>query len=115
MAGLTTRPACRHCRKANVNRPRGLCWTCFYVPGVRDLYPSTSKYARRGLGSYYATAPLPEPTAAGPGTAEKMAVIEARAAAGQRLWHPLDAGWEANAVAADRFLDLIGGGDGDEE
>lgn len=36
---------CRHCRRPSVNRPRGLCWTCYYEPGVRDLFPVTSKYA----------------------------------------------------------------------
>lgn len=36
---------CRHCVKNRVLRPRGLCWRCYYRPGVRDLYPSTSKYA----------------------------------------------------------------------
>lgn len=35
---------CRHCDTNAVNRPRGLCWTCYYTPGVLDLYPSTSKY-----------------------------------------------------------------------
>ncbi len=38
---------CRHCRKSSVSRPRGLCWGCYYTPGVRDLYPITSKFARR--------------------------------------------------------------------
>lgn len=35
---------CRHCEKRNANRHRGLCWSCYYKPGVRELYPSTSKY-----------------------------------------------------------------------
>ena len=43
---------CRHCSKSKVNRPRGLCWSCYYTPGVRDLYPSTSKFARRGVGNF---------------------------------------------------------------
>lgn len=38
---------CRHCGREPANRPRGLGWACFYTPGVRDLYPSTSKYAAR--------------------------------------------------------------------
>lgn len=36
---------CRHCQKVKPNRPRGLCWTCYYTPGVLERYPSTSKYA----------------------------------------------------------------------
>lgn len=82
---------CRHCRTGYVNRPRGLCWPCYYTPGVRDLYPSTSKHARRGVGNgFLADPPLPEPTEARPGTPEKLAVLASRALAGQRLWHPED-------------------------
>jgi hypothetical protein len=83
---------CRHCLKSKVNRPRGLCWSCYYRPGVRDQYPSTSKYARRGVGNFNGnTLPPPEPTTAAPGTPEKMAVLELRAKLKQSLWHPLDA------------------------
>jgi hypothetical protein len=38
---------CRHCGKKKVNRPRGLCWACYYTPGVKELYPVTSKFAPR--------------------------------------------------------------------
>lgn len=83
---------CRHCRKARVNRPRGLCWSCYYRPGVRDRYPSTSKYARRGAGVGVGPAPLPaRPTSALPGSAEKIRVLAERAQLGQQLWHPDDA------------------------
>ena len=71
---------CRHCSKSKVNRPRGLCWSCYYTPGVKELYPSTSKYARRGVGNFTGNAPLPPvPTTAAPGTPEKLAVLEQRA------------------------------------
>ena len=40
---------CRHCKRVQSNRPRGLCWSCYYTPGVREKYPSTSKFARRGV------------------------------------------------------------------
>lgn len=83
---------CRHCGRAKVNRPRGLCWTCYYTPGVRDQHPSTSKYAYRGIGNVTGVSPMPaEPTTAPPGTAEKLAVLERRAKLKQALWHPLDA------------------------
>jgi len=85
-------PICRHCGKAKVNRPRGLCWSCYYSDGVKDLYPSTSKYARRGVGNGNGNATLPEPTCAVPGTPEKMAVLAMRAMLRQALWHPQDAG-----------------------
>lgn len=83
---------CRHCGHPRVNRPRGLCWSCYYKPGLRDLYPSTSKFARRGLLDFNGRAtPPPRPTAALPGTPEKVAVLEQRARRHQGLWHPQDA------------------------
>jgi hypothetical protein len=83
---------CRHCGRGLVNRPRGLCWSCYYTPGLRERYPSTSKFARRGVGSFYGQVQLPpEPTMALPGTPEKVAVLEQRAHRHQALWHPQDA------------------------
>lgn len=83
---------CRHCRAAKVCRPRGLCWSCFYTPGVRDQYPITSKYARRGLGNGFKSLMLPpEPTTAAPGSVEKLAVMAERAEQNYELCHPLDA------------------------
>ena len=85
------RPLCGHCKTRFVNRPRGLCWACYYTPGVKDRFVPTSKYARRGVGNFNGTAPLPaEPTDAEPGSAEKVAVLERRAALGVSLWHPAD-------------------------
>lgn len=82
---------CRHCQKVKSNRPRGLCWTCYYTPGVRDLYPSTSKYGRRGFGNFNRRLRLPPfPTNALPGTPEKVAVLQERAQLGVSLWHPFD-------------------------
>lgn len=82
---------CRHCRLKAVNRARGLCWDCYYTPGTKELYPSTSKYARRGFGNIAGELPLPsETTSAIPGTEEKVAVMEARATAGCRIFHPGD-------------------------
>jgi hypothetical protein len=83
---------CRHCGRGEVNRPRGLCWSCYYTPGLRERYPSTSKFARRGVGNFHGRVELPsEPTTALPGTPEKVAVLEQRALSRQALWHPLDA------------------------
>lgn len=86
------RPACRHCSRKPVNRPRGLCRDCYYTPAVCALYPPTSKYARKGTGIGHRTrAPLPaEPTRATPGTPEKMAVLARRAERGEQLFHPED-------------------------
>ena len=83
---------CRHCSHCKVNRPRGLCWSCYYTPGVKEQYPSTSKYARRGEGNFTGNAPLPaSPTTAAPGSPDKLAVLEARAKMRVALFHPFDA------------------------
>lgn len=83
---------CRHCHAAIVTRPRGLCWHCYYVPGLREQYVSGSKYARRGTPNFTGARPLPaEPTTANPGTPEKMQVLAERSARGEQLWHPDDA------------------------
>jgi hypothetical protein len=81
---------CRHCCRNKPNRPRGLCWTCYYTPGVRGLFERRSP---RGLDDFVGEGHMPEPTTAKPGTPEKVAVLAARAEAGQRLWHPDDAEW----------------------
>ena len=84
---------CRHCRRPRVNRPRGLCWSCYYRPGVRELFPITSKFARRGVLDFNGRTFLaPVPTGALPGTPEKVAVLAERAGLGLSLWHPRDAG-----------------------
>ena len=83
---------CRHCQRVRSNRPRGLCWSCYYTPGVRDQYPSTSKYGRRGIGNFNGQAPVPPaPTDAPPGSLEKIAILMQRAQNKQALWHPDDA------------------------
>ncbi len=83
---------CRHCQRVRANRPRGLCWACYYKSGVKDQYCSTSKFARRGVEDCYGAVLLPlEPTQAQPGSPEKVAVLEERARLRQALWHPGDA------------------------
>lgn len=84
--------ACRHCHTGRGNRAKGLCWRCSRSPDVRDRYPSTSKYTRRGLGHFSGVAPLPtEPTLHPPGSAGKLAVMSERARRKQCLFHPDDA------------------------
>jgi hypothetical protein len=83
---------CRHCGRRPVNRPRGLCWTCYYTPGLRQQYPSTSKFARHGVDDFNGQVALPpEPTRALPGSPEKVNVLAQRARHRQALWHPQDA------------------------
>src|SRR6266542_1135108 len=82
---------CRHCNRVKANRPRGLCWTCYYTPGVREQFPSTSKFARRGVGDFNGNAPLSDqPTLASPGSEAKIIVLMERAARRQALFHPFD-------------------------
>jgi hypothetical protein len=83
---------CRHCKRVRSNRPRGLCWSCYYTPGVREQYPSTSKFARRGVSDFNGqTEQAARPTDAPPGSPEKVSVLEERARLGLSLWHPQDA------------------------
>lgn len=94
---------CRHCHRANINRPRGLCWSCYYTPSIRERYPSTSKFARRGVGDRNGRMPLPPaPTRAMPGSPEKLAILEQRARLGQALWHPDDARFNPDAEPEER-------------
>lgn len=87
-------PLCRHCHRYHTTRPRGLCWRCYYTPGVIALYPSTSKFARRGVPNKTGAVPAPAvPVSAGPGEPEKVAELEARAGRGESLWHPRDSGY----------------------
>ena len=86
------RPPCRCCGVKPANRRRGLCCGCHADPANRERFPSTSKYAARGVAGRNAAAlPVPAaPTAAVAGSDEKLLVLVARAAAGVNLWHPLD-------------------------
>jgi hypothetical protein len=89
---------CRHCGKVPSSRPRGLCWSCYYTPGVREQHPSTSKFAHRGLGNFNGQpGQLPSPTRALPGSPEKVAVLEQRVLQKQSLWHPNDAPMDPEA------------------
>jgi hypothetical protein len=86
---------CRHCHTGPVCRPRGLCWSCYYTPGVREQHPSMSKFAYRSPGSFFMhSTPAEIPTQALPGSPEKVAVLMERASHGQELWHPQDATME---------------------
>ncbi|MER3416877.1 MAG: hypothetical protein C4297_11790 [Gemmataceae bacterium] len=80
---------CRHCHESVVSRPRGLCWRCYYTPGVREQYAPKGFTQRLAIG--FRDPPLPEkPTRARPGSRAKIRVLAKRAARGVQLWHPLD-------------------------
>lgn len=82
---------CRHCDR-NASRPRQLCWRCYYTPGVKELYPPTSKFAKRGIGNYFDANPdKPKaPTDADPGSIEKIRVMSERAERGESIFHERD-------------------------
>jgi hypothetical protein len=97
-----TRPVCRHCRVGNPSRARGLCYQCFLSPSIRHQYGPVSYHGRRGIGNLRGAVPLPdEPTTAAPGTPEKLAEFERRAAANRQLFHPLDATDAAATTSAE--------------
>jgi len=55
------------------------------------LFPSTSKFARRGVGNFCGSAPLPDSaTDASPGSEAKILILMERAANRQSLFHPDD-------------------------
>lgn len=89
---MLSKKKCRHCHAANVGRPRGLCWRCYYTPGIKKLYQPTAYVTNRsghGIGLQLPS-PASFPTYALPGSPEKVAVLELRARLRQELWHPLD-------------------------
>lgn len=91
---------CCHCQARLTTGSRRLCWTCYQDANLRAVHLSTDRRARQGVGNDNAAAhPLPEPTRAAPGTAAKIEVLAARAAAGLALWHPQDATHETTPVA----------------
>jgi hypothetical protein len=85
---------CLHCKDRKANRPRGLCWACYYDPAIRDLYQPVSKYGRRGTGNVNRNGGIPQPTTAITGTPEHLEVLAGRAARGEQLHHPKDSGRE---------------------
>ena len=91
-----TKKICRHCKNRGVNRPKGLCWSCYYTPEIHRLYPrgsanaGTEKFAHRGVPDFHHAAPDDDPVPILQGTPEKLAVLERRAAEGKNLFHKHD-------------------------
>jgi hypothetical protein len=42
---------CKHCGRTPVTRPKGLCWTCYNVPGVKEQYPAAGIHGVRGVAT----------------------------------------------------------------
>lgn len=90
-------PLCLHCGQHPPKTFRGLCWSCSQRPEVRDLFPSSSRFAARRNDNpaldlqCYRPAPCVEPTSAPPGSAKKVEALAARLEAGVALFHSEDA------------------------
>lgn len=94
---------CRHCNKVRYPKQRGLCWTCAQTPSIRERYPSTSKFAKRGVQDTYGGLRVPDqPTDAPAGSLEKLSVLIERASTGRRLWHPKDCKYMLEPTAETR-------------
>lgn len=81
---------CLHCQQPRSLAARGLCWVCHKDPDVRDLYPCRAPGRQPEGPTVGDSRQSADPTPALPGTAEKMAVMEERARAGESLFHPED-------------------------
>jgi hypothetical protein len=85
---------CVRCKVNKPNRPRGLCWHCYYTPGVRERYGPTTVHGRRGIGHNDSGAKPLDPrggTAHPPGSLGRIAVMAERAELGYAILHPDDA------------------------
>lgn len=82
--GIITTPVLRHCERCGNSFPVAirskvlLCKSCRQIDDPLDRVD-------------FQPVPCAAPTSALPGTPEKIAVLAQRRAAGQDLWHPLDA------------------------
>jgi hypothetical protein len=89
------RKRCRHCRHPKVNRPRGLCWSCYEDPVTRAKYapadPQGAHGATHATADFHGGRPLPAvPTSEPPGSWQKIELMAKRWAAGLHLHHPGD-------------------------
>lgn len=84
---------CLHCQRPRPKKGRGLCGTCYDQRAVRGRYaPGAVSTAGAGVCKANARLPPPaRPTRHPPGSEDKVAVMEQRAAAGEMLFHPDDA------------------------
>lgn len=81
---------CPACGEPVRGKNRRLCWRCHEAHLHRCFPPAPNKCSASQIGLRSPTL-RPEPTAAKPGTGEKVKVLEARAERGEELWHGGDA------------------------
>lgn len=85
---------CRHCQREGNNYGSGLCWTCYYTPGIRKKYPRdfnryAAKEENQDINGGYS--PPCCQTSTLPGTDDKIEVLAERLKQQVSLWHPHDA------------------------
>lgn len=108
MSGASNGVICQHCKKFSANRPRRLCWACYYNNSIRERYaPETTNGVVAGLSNLLGMSEidantlreenrqrvgrLPDSfTNAPPGSPEKKMILAMRARLKQSLHHPLD-------------------------
>jgi hypothetical protein len=86
-----TRPLCPACGLRIVNT-RGLCRVCRNGQLAAGLLEPSQFAGSREIPDFNGPGLPCEPCDARPGSEAKLAALEQRAAAGQRLWHVADAG-----------------------
>ena len=82
--------ACANCGRQRAIRRRGLCKACYAVSSVRDRFTPVRNTGNAGPAIIEATGEPDTPTRAPIGTAWKLRVMGARAAAGLGVFHPAD-------------------------
>lgn len=78
---------CAHCGRETHLRPRQLCFSCYFTPHIRDLYPPLVEH---GKDWYSDRTSANQPCAFEPGSPEKIAEMARRYENGEPLHHPKD-------------------------
>lgn len=85
------RVTCQFCGLRPADRGRRLCYRCRQDPTARATCPPRGDVRGHGGGNRGTGLREPEPTAAPPGSPEKVEVLADRAERGERLWSDRDA------------------------
>lgn len=78
---------CVHCQQKHANRPRGLCWTCYYSDGVRDEHEKAFEAFVDEVVPSAPTLPIIFPRLSD----EWYEAMYGRVVRRETLWHPGDA------------------------
>jgi hypothetical protein len=85
---------CNHCGEVRLWSSRGLCWRCHRDPRVREAFADPAPSATdNDACDFYGRGKPTTPTAALPGSPEKIEVLTQRAQSREAMFHPEDATW----------------------